>query len=169
MEHHDLEGHPQFNMVQRNVRRIAIQPEVRRAAGVVAAGGNVTGVLGPGVATLSANPRTLHFIWQEFEMGSGGRKAAKLFTREERGKVKCKFHRTKHVWDCVAELVWAGFTAQVAIDHICQVCGEDSTVATIINRMQMDKRNHLVHPLLHVGQWGFIFHTLDESTFCSIT
>ena len=84
-------------------------------------------------------------------MGIGGRKAAKLFTSEERGKVKFKFHRRKHVWDCVAELVRAGFTAQVAIDRICQVHGEDSAVTTIINKMQMDKRNHVVHPLLHVG------------------
>lgn len=39
-------------------------------------------------ATLSRNPKTLHTLWLEYEFGLGNRKAAKDFTREERGKVK---------------------------------------------------------------------------------
>ena len=39
-------------------------------------------------ATLSRVPRTLHLLWTEYEVGIGGRKAAKDFTAHERGKEK---------------------------------------------------------------------------------
>jgi hypothetical protein len=60
------------------------------------------------------------------------------FSREEREKFKDKFHRRKVVWDCVATLVCASFTAQVAIDHIHHIYGENMTVTNIINRMRQD-------------------------------
>jgi hypothetical protein len=56
-------------------------------------------------STLSPNPRSLYLLWDEYENGIGGRKAARLFSREERGKVKDNFHRRKIVWDCVAKEV----------------------------------------------------------------
>ena len=82
--------------------------------------------------------------------GIGGRKAARLFSREERGKVKDKFHRRKAVWDCVATLVRAGLTAQVAIDRIHHIYGENTTVTNIINRMKQDRRAGIVNPVLQV-------------------
>jgi hypothetical protein len=75
-------------------------------------------------STLSPNPRSLYLLWEEYENGIGRQKAARLFSREERGKVKDKFHRRKVVWDCVATLVRAGLTAHVAIDRIHQIYGE---------------------------------------------
>jgi hypothetical protein len=45
------------------------------------------------LSTLSPNPRSLYLLWDEYENGIGGRKAARLFSREERGTVKDKFHR----------------------------------------------------------------------------
>jgi hypothetical protein len=61
----------------------------------------------------------LHLLWGEYEQGIGGRKAARLFSREERGTTKHKYHRREVVWDCIAELaVRAGFTPEVAIDRV---------------------------------------------------
>jgi hypothetical protein len=100
------------------------------------------------LATLSPNPRTLYLLWGEYAQDIGGRKAAPLFSREERGRAKHKYHRRKVVWDCVAGLVRAGFTAQVAIDRVYQVYGEGTTVTTIINRVKQDRRAGRVHPSL---------------------
>jgi hypothetical protein len=87
------------------------------------------------VSTLSPNPRSLYLLWDEHENGIGGRKAAWLFSREEREKVKeDKFHRRKVVWDCVAMLVCAGLTSQVAIDRIHRIYGENTTVTNIIEQ-----------------------------------
>jgi hypothetical protein len=101
-------------------------------------------------ATLSPTPRTLYLLWDEYEQGIGGRKAARLFSRQERGRAKHKYHRRKVVWDCIAALVRAGFTAQVAIDHVYQVYGENTTVTRIINRMKEDRQAGIVHPSLQV-------------------
>jgi hypothetical protein len=103
------------------------------------------------VATLSPNPLSLYLLWDEYENGSiGGQKAAQLFSREERGKVKDKFHRRKVVWDCIARLICAGLMAQVAIDRIHHIYGENTTVTNIINRMKHDRRAGVVNPMLQV-------------------
>ena len=60
------------------------------------------------VSSLSKAPKTLFVLWQEFEVGIGGRKAARLFTRVERGRVKVHYCRRQVVWDTVAALVRAG-------------------------------------------------------------
>ena len=41
-----------------------------------------TNEAGP-LATLSPHPRSIHSLWQEYEFGIGGRKAAKDFTAME--------------------------------------------------------------------------------------
>jgi hypothetical protein len=66
----------------------------------------------------------LYLLWGEYEHGIGGGKAARLFTsKEERGRVKHKYHQRKIVWDRIALQVRAGVTAQVAIDHMYIVEG----------------------------------------------
>jgi hypothetical protein len=97
-------------------------------------------------ATLSANPRSLHVLWQEYERGIGGRRAARLFTRDERGRVKHKYHRRKMVWDLISILVRGGLTAQVAIDRIYDFYGRAESVTTIINKMKNDRRNGVLFP-----------------------
>jgi hypothetical protein len=54
------------------------------------------------------NPKNLFVLWQEYEIGLGGCKAAKLFTQEEQGRVKHKYSWQKVVWDCISNLVHAG-------------------------------------------------------------
>jgi len=47
------------------------------------------------LAQLQRNPKTLHALWQEYNVGVGGMKAAKDFTEKERGKVKVLYCRRK--------------------------------------------------------------------------
>jgi hypothetical protein len=134
----------QFGMVNTNLRRIAMQP-IQRPRAVNNAGQAPV----VGSATLTPNPRNLHLLWHEYEFGLNGRKAAKDFTYHERGKNKYSYHRRKVVWDKIAELVRAGWTAQAAIDRIYTVYGANATVTTIINQMRNDRR-HGGHPDLRV-------------------
>ncbi|KAI2497750.1 hypothetical protein MHU86_16745 [Fragilaria crotonensis] len=78
-----------FGIVNGNVRRLAMRPtrnltvlataatNQQNQGGVAAqhAGGDRAMML----ATLMPTPRSLHDLWQEYEFGVGGRKAAKLF------------------------------------------------------------------------------------------
>jgi hypothetical protein len=151
-------------MINVNLRRIASQPirALNNAAqqnnnGDNNNGGNNGGSAGAGgianplvPAELSPTPRTLYILWQEYQDGLGGRKAAHLFSREERGRVKHKYHRRKVVWDLVSRLVRAGLTAQVACDRIYTVYGDDKTVTYIINRIKEDTKNNALHVTLQV-------------------
>lgn len=89
---------------------------------------------------LSPLPRNLHTLWLENIDGVGGRKPARLFTAEERGQNKYKYHRRKVFWEVITRLVRTGRTAQVAIDMIYAAYGH-SSVTAIINRMRRDRAN----------------------------
>ena len=101
-------------------------------------------------ASLSRNPRTLYILWQEYEVGIAGRKAARLFTSEERGQVKYVYSRRKVAWDVIAVLVGApGYTVHTAIDKVYDEYGRDEPVTTIINHMRQDRMTG-GHPELRV-------------------
>ena len=57
-------------------------------------------------------------LWQENKLGIAGRKAARLFTSEEGGRVKYSYHKRKIAWDMIDQLIRAGYTAQTAINKI---------------------------------------------------
>jgi hypothetical protein len=140
-----------FNTLNTLLRRIALQPAQPRRnnnnnAPAIAANNNNNN---NAPAVLSPNPRSLHVLWQEYEFGIGGRKAARLFTPAERGRVKYSYHRRKVVWDKMAELIRAGHTAQTAADLIYQAYGANTPTTRIINQMRRDRQNG-GHPLLHV-------------------
>ena len=74
-EEHHVDRRHEFQLMQRNIRRIAIQPVIRRAvaaneANDGEAGGAVARVAQ--VSSLSANPRSLYLLWDEYENGIGG-------------------------------------------------------------------------------------------------
>ena len=100
--------------------------------------------------TLCPNPRTLNILWEEYVNGVDGRKAACLFTSQERGGVKHKYYRRKVIWDCISALVRAGFTAQVAIDRIYNVYGLNAPVTRIINQMKRDRDTGNLHRSLQI-------------------
>jgi hypothetical protein len=115
---------------------------------LVVAGGVV--VVVNNTATLSRNPRTLFILWQEYEFGIAGRKAAEKFTAIERGRVGYKYHRRKVVWDKVAELIRAGHPAKTAIDAILLDYGEGTPVTCIINLMRVQRTKAGGRPALAV-------------------
>ena len=90
-------------------------------------------------SSLSKTPKSLFVLWQEFEVGIVGRKAARLFTRVERGRIKFIYYRRKVVWDSVAEQIRRGYSAQTAIDRIYEVYGQELSVTQIINKMLIDR------------------------------
>jgi hypothetical protein len=100
-------------------------------------------------SSLSKTPKTLFVLWQEWEVGIGGRKPAKLFTRVERGRVKFIYCRRKILWETVAMLVRAGYTAHTAIERIYEASGQDERVTYILMHMIQDHRTG-GHSLLHV-------------------
>ena len=102
------------------------------------------------MASLMPTPRSLHDLWNEFQHGIGGRKAARLFTSAERGRSKYKFHRRKIVWDIISALVRAGHTADTAVDRIYAVYGGQKSVTDIINGIKKDKQNGTLNPNLRV-------------------
>jgi hypothetical protein len=139
----------QYQTMNSNINRIAIQPARRvgpngnngnqqQQNNNVAVGNN------GGVPSLSPTPRCLYVLWQEYQAGIGGRKAARLFTPRERGQVKHKFSRRKVVWETVERLVRGGLQANVAIDRIYMTHGRELNVTRIINRMLADRKNRTV-------------------------
>ena len=93
-----------------------------------------------GYATLSRNTKNLYLLWQEYEFGLDGRKAAKLFTSSERGKVKHSYYRRKVFWDQISFMVRLGYTAQTAIDKVYQNYGPSKSVTWILSKMLHDRR-----------------------------
>ena len=95
----------------------------------------------PYEATLSNCPRSLFKLWQEYEFGLQGWKAAKRFTSRERGRVKYKYHRRKVVWDTILRLLRRGHSIHTAVGEIERVYGEGKTVSTYINLLRNDQRD----------------------------
>jgi hypothetical protein len=98
MEENRVEGRREFQMMQSNIRRIAIQPVVSAAA--VANGPNGGAGSRSGSCAMchysNRQPTNTHLLWEEYEHGIAGRKAARLYKRE-RGRVKHKYCRRKLV------------------------------------------------------------------------
>jgi hypothetical protein len=100
-------------------------------------------------ARLTRTPRTLYLLWEEYTVGLGGFKAARLFTAQERGRSKCCYCKRKVVWEKIAEMIRAGYTAETAIDKIYKVYGENQPVTKILKAMVRDRKNG-GHPQLHI-------------------
>jgi hypothetical protein len=138
-----------FGVVNGNVRRLAMRPTRNLAVlataatneqnqgGVAAHAGGDRAMM---LATLIPTPRSPYDLWQEYEFGVGGRKAAKLFSYAERGRSKHKYHRRKIAWDLIGGLVRQGHTADAGIDRIYAVYGGQTSVSNIINGLKRDKK-----------------------------
>lgn len=89
--------------------------------------------------TLSKHPKNLYFLWNEYQFGLEGRKAARKFSIKERGRNRFTYNRRKYVWDKILELIRHGETNETAIDAIYETYGRDATVTTIINKLRAEK------------------------------
>ena len=83
-------------------------------------------------AVLSKRPRTLFVLWQEYEFGLSGNKAAKLFTPRERGRNKFSFCLRKPFWDLVISMIQHGYNNNSAIDKVYSVYGYTLTVTKFL-------------------------------------
>ena len=94
----------------------------------------------PLLALLSRSPSDLYVLWREYEFGIDSQhKAAKNFTRHERGKIRQQFSFRNRYWQIVATLVRRGHSAFDAIDLILQKYGHHSSVTKIIRAIAADK------------------------------
>ena len=148
-------------MVNANIRRIAIQPGVRSFRGTTVAGSNDDTILRAASAaqqpairsqpSLRSNPKNLYELWQEYEVGIGGRKAAKLFSQWERGgKNKHKYCRRNVIWKIIDRIVRGRgqTTADVVIDQIYAIYGQQTSVTKIINAIKDDLQRGRLNPNL---------------------
>ena len=128
-----------------NLRRIAIQPVVRRSVpssspsreGTATTTATTTTTLKP--AHLSRSPNSLYLLWDEYEIGLGDNKAAKDFTEKERGAVKYTYYRRKIFWETIERLMRRGHTSRVAIDMVRVAYGQGLSVTAVINLMKEER------------------------------
>jgi hypothetical protein len=147
-----------FTVVNGNLRRINLQPGVRGGRRSTPgddddiAAAALTAFAGRGAPpSLSPNPKNLFELWDEYQVGIGGRKAARLFSQAERGgKVKHKYCRRKVIWTMVSGLVRQGYTSDTAIDLIYSVYGQQMSVTNIINQIKKDRKDGTLNPNLRV-------------------
>ena len=90
--------------------------------------------------TLAPNLRMIQAFWQEYEHGIGGRKPAKLFTRQERGIRRFLYSKRKLVWDKISLLVRQGYGWEAACDSIYAAYGRNLSIAQIMRQIQVDNR-----------------------------
>jgi hypothetical protein len=146
-----------FTVVNGNLRRINVYPGVRGGRrstpgdddGIAAAA--LTAIAGRGAPpSLSPNPKNPFELWDEYQVGIGGRKAAHLFSQAERGgKVKhSKYCRRKVIWTMVSGLVRQGYTSDTAIDLIYSVYGQQISVTNILNQIKKDRKDGTLNPNL---------------------
>ena len=143
-----LHKHASDNFVQAstNLSRYMMRPVIplRRQGNIgdrAQENGNeeLRGGAGDSTAQLSNHPRTLLLLWHEYLHGLGNNKAAKDFTREERGGAKQKYSKRKLFWDLMCNLLRAGFTELAAIDKICQVYGTNRSVTYVVTKIRVSR------------------------------
>ena len=100
------------------------------------------------VVKLSKRPKDLYILWAEWEHGVAGTKAAKSFTRAERGANRFAFLRCLVFWEMVTSLVLRGHTSDLAIDKVYGVYGRRLWVTVILKAMTRDRKERGGHPEL---------------------
>ena len=99
-----LSEHKRFMVtMNQNIRRIATQPVVRPLVNTTTgpSQSSVARNTTPKKVKLSRSPPSLVVLWNEYEKGLGGQKAAKFYTEKERGANKHTYSRRKVFWDAV--------------------------------------------------------------------
>jgi len=104
--------------------------------------------------TLAPNVKDLVSLWQEYERGLNGRKAAKDWTREERGgggcnKTKQTYYRRNAIWKLQALLIRKGNTIYEANRLIKQTYGAETSITKLSEAIVKDRRRYLTSGSLH--------------------
>lgn len=95
-------------------------------------------------ARLSQRPKDLFEVWNEWEFGLRGNKAAKSFTARERGLKanKYRFCRRNIFWRKVKSMIARGHSSSTAIHKIYEVFGQSLPVSSIIKKLRADGNAH---------------------------
>ena len=137
--------------IRSGLNRLQRAPHRVNAAPVdIQADGGPRELLTAGGAFLHSRPNSLAELWQEYESGLNGNKAARLFTPVERGRVRKKYSRRNLVWQKISSLVRGGRCHQDAIDHVYQEYGSSATVTQIINKISAENSRRRLNALADV-------------------
>ena len=103
---------------------------------------------------LAPNVRDLMVLWNEWEFGIGGRKAAKDWTAQERGgggdkKVKQMYHRRKNIWRVQLLLVNKGRSIHSANALIERTYGPQLSLTGISQAIAQDRQRYKDEGGLH--------------------
>ncbi|OWZ03196.1 hypothetical protein PHMEG_00025112 [Phytophthora megakarya] len=146
------ESHRELQKIQAILRRLAASPLPRQASREHhAQHSSETAVEQRRSSTprLSKRPKDLFELWHEYQFGLAGLKAAKEFSRSERGANKFAYSRRKPFWDVIASLVRSGYTSDTAIDKVYAVYGRNLSVSSILKSLREDRKRG-GHPSLRV-------------------
>ena len=88
---------------------------------------------------LCRRPMILHVVWHEYEFGVGGKKAAKLFTQEERGQKKFTYCLRKPFWELFEQMIRHGYNHSSAVDKIEEVY-RNMTFTSILRSIKQASR-----------------------------
>ena len=94
----------------------------------------------PFVSSLVKNPKTLHVLWEEWEFGVSGRKAAKFFNSMERGASKSAYSFRKGFWELCESMIARGYSSSTAIDKIYSVYGGNLSVSKLLRQINKDRK-----------------------------
>jgi hypothetical protein len=92
-------------------------------------------------------PKNLHHVWQEWEQGVNGGKAAKLWTHAERGTNTSTYSDRKKLCTAIDYLVKRGHSADNAIDMLYKKYGEGASVNGILKGLEADKGASIMSPV----------------------
>lgn len=155
-EHDRGQTRQEYRRLSQAMNRVANRPDIRLQA-AANAGQNQQADAAAGVpgaisvnARLSRTPRSLELLWQEYTVDIGGRKPARDFNAQERGKEKHNYCRRKVLWDLIGGLIRAGDTVQTACDRIRHVYGADVSITNLTIRYKKDKRDGTLHASLRL-------------------
>jgi hypothetical protein len=106
---------------------------------------------GRSLPTLCANVNSLLSLWTEYEFGIGGRKAAKLWTREERGNKSQKqtYYRRNCIWKLQVHLTNKGYRIEAANALIRRTYGENTSITNIAKAIVSDRNTYRAHGGFH--------------------
>jgi hypothetical protein len=82
--------------------------------------------------------KTLHDWWVEWKFGTGGRKAASTFNKQEIGTVKSVFSFCLFFWTKIEEMIRSGMTAQLVCDEVYQAYRPGQSITYILRAMKHD-------------------------------
>ncbi len=125
--------------IHTSIKRIALQPVVRRAADAHTEHSVPVDPVRV-QAKLTKRPSDLFALWNEYEHGVGGCKPARQFTAAERGQVKWMYSFRLCFWQLVDTMTRRGHTSETAIDAVYAAYGRSKPVSDILRAIRQDKK-----------------------------